>query len=385
MERGSDERIRRLRSATSDLVRQRLSPTRDRMRSLTVSPGGTIRYRDVPVPPVPEGPGAVVRPLAVATCDMDRPLALGASPFPLPLHIGHECVAEVVSIGSEVTTVAVGDRVVVPFQISCGICSACISGRTASCLGVPPMSMYGFGLGGGHWGGAISDQLAVPFADAMLVGVPKGLASAAVASVADTATDGYRHVGPHFPNLLKRDTDANVLVLGAVQRRSQFSGSCALFAAQAAHALGARSIIVADARAHVRAHAERLGFETLQPKSLAGVTASLVVDSSASPQGLALALSSTAPDGVCSSAGGLYNTAKIPSGLLYGRNVELHIGRAHSRAVIPEVLALMVTGDLHPELVTTSEASMDDAEAAFTDHVRGQETKMILTAEPPGR
>jgi alcohol dehydrogenase len=383
LERAWRQRMQRLASTTIDVIHQRVRPTRERMRSLTVGPGGDIRYRDVPVPPAAEGLTAVVRPLAVATCDMDRPLALGVSPFPLPLQIGHECVAEIVSIGDQVETVRIGDRVVVPFQINCGTCSACDSGLTANCLGVPPMSMYGFGLGGGHWGGAVSDLLAVPFADAMLVPVPPELSSSAVASVADTATDGYRHVGLHLPRLLDRDRDAKVLIVGAVNPASRFSASCALFAAQVARAFDARTVTLADARPHVRKHAERLGLEAFEPKSLQRASASLVVDSSASAAGLALALASTAPDGVCSSAGGLYNRARIPAGLLYGRNVELHIGRSHARAYMPDVLTLMTAGKIRPELVTTCEANFDDAEAAYRDHVRGQGTKMVLVADHP--
>jgi threonine dehydrogenase-like Zn-dependent dehydrogenase len=39
---------------------------------------------------------AIVRPLAVAMCDLDLPMILGLTLFPLPIHLGHECVAEVV-------------------------------------------------------------------------------------------------------------------------------------------------------------------------------------------------------------------------------------------------------------------------------------------------
>jgi D-arabinose 1-dehydrogenase-like Zn-dependent alcohol dehydrogenase len=106
-------------------------------------------------------------------------LALGGTPFLLPLHFGHECVAEVLSVGERVATVKPGDRVVVPFQISCGSCGACRAGLTANCEAVPPVSMYGFGVGGGHWGGAVSDELAVPYADGMLVPLPSGVQPAA--------------------------------------------------------------------------------------------------------------------------------------------------------------------------------------------------------------
>ncbi|WP_236722991.1 alcohol dehydrogenase catalytic domain-containing protein, partial [Mycobacterium avium] len=152
---------------------------RQRMRGLVAYPGGALRWRSLPSPAMPGPQAAIVRPIAVATCDVDRAMMLGRTPFPLPLHLGHECVAEVVDVGDEVSSVRVGDRVVVPFQISCGRCSACRRGHTGSCLSVPPASMYGFGISGGLWGGALADLMAVPFADAMLVALPDGVEPAA--------------------------------------------------------------------------------------------------------------------------------------------------------------------------------------------------------------
>ena len=64
---------------------------------------------------------------------------------------------------------------------------------------------------------------------------------------------------------------------------------------------------------------------------------------------------------------------------MFGRNITLIIARAHARAAIPEVLKLMAEDRLHPELVTTVEAAMDDAPAALSEHMRGQSTKIIVT------
>jgi alcohol dehydrogenase len=111
-------------------------------------------------------------------------MGLGATPFLAPLQFGHECVAEVLTAGSEVTVCRPGQRVVVPFQISCGACAACRAGRTGNCETVPPIAMYGFGLSGGHWGGAVADELAVPYADGMLVPLPQGIGRNATLIVA---------------------------------------------------------------------------------------------------------------------------------------------------------------------------------------------------------
>lgn len=377
-ERDAELRLRRMVDAGRERGRERLRPSRPTMRALSAAPGGRLRWRSAPAPQLPGSQGAIVHPIAAGTCDLDCPLALGATLFPLPLHLGHECVAEVLAVGEQVTTVSVGDRVIVPFQISCGVCTPCREGHTANCASVPPASMYGFGLTGGHWGGAFSDELAVPYADAMLVPLPEGVDPAAAASVADNVCDAYRHVAPHLPSLLERDPDAEVLVLGSMTPRTLFSSSVPLYAGLVAVALGARNVHFVDSRPHVRAHAERLGLQTLRPRELRRrAPAPLVVDVSATS--LDVALACTAPDGVCSSAGGLHRSARIPILLMYGRNATLHLGRTHARALIPEVLELILTGRLRPETVTTCVAALDDAPAALREHFLDGGIKTVLT------
>jgi len=297
-ERNTDLRLRRLREAAGDRIHQRITPTRPRMRALSLSPGGRLTWRSVPAPRPPDPLAAVVHPIAMATCDMDRPIGLGRTPFPLPLHFGHECVAEVLSVGSEVAEIHPGQYVVVPFQINCGTCHACRAGHTANCLSVPPLSMYGFGLAGGHWGGAFADELAVPFADAMLVPLPAGVDPAAAASVADNVSDGYRHIAPYLPTVLAGDPDAEVLILSALGVRPVFTPSVALYAGQIAVGLGARRVTFVDSRRHVRDVARGIGLTALRPRELRGrALAPLVVDATTELRGHRRALSLTAPEG----------------------------------------------------------------------------------------
>jgi alcohol dehydrogenase len=378
-EREAEQRVRRLRAALADATRQRVRPSRARMRALTLTPGGRLRWRMVPTPPPPGSLGAVVRPLVVATCDLDRPLGLGATPFLAPLHFGHECVAEVLAVGSDVIACRPGQRVVVPFQISCGVCTACRAGRTSNCQTVPPISMYGFGVAGGHWGGAVADELAVPYADGMLVPLPQGIEPTAAASVADNVPDGYRHVAPHLPGLLAAGHPPRMIVLGAQSKRHLFTASVALYAGLVARALGAAEVTVIDARADVRAQAEALGLVAVAPKQARGLApAPLVADISATPAGLRRALELTAPDGICSSAGSLHAVSRIPSASMFGRNATLIVARSHARALIPGVLALIAEGKLAPERVTTVLAPIDDAAAALNEHLRGGSTKTIV-------
>src|SRR5258708_9580093 len=110
------------------------------MRARVPGRGEGRRGMGVPAPPSPAPAAAVVRPIAMATCDLDRALGLGATPFPLPPRLGHEFVAEVLSAGAGVTSVLPGDRVVVPFQTSCGDCAPWPQRPTPEARTPPPLS-----------------------------------------------------------------------------------------------------------------------------------------------------------------------------------------------------------------------------------------------------
>jgi alcohol dehydrogenase len=374
-ERNGKQRGSRLLGA---IAQRRRGSGRPRMRALRAAPKGRLRWHEIPAPPAPGPDAAVVHPIAASTCELDCALALGATQLPLPLHLGHECVAEVLEVGERVSTVRPGDRVIVPFQISCGDCPPCRRGHTGSCISVPPISMYGFGLAGGHWGGAFADRLTVPYADAMCVLLPPGIDPAAASGLSDNVCDAYRHIAPHLPSLLGRDEDAEILILSTADPRSLFAGSVPLYTGLIAQAFGARQVVLADARPHIRAEAERLGMQALEPRDLARrAPAPLVVDMSFSE--LPAALSSTAPDGVCTSSGSLHRHAKVPILLMYGRNVTLHVGRTHVRALIPRVLELMQAGDLRPLDVSTCVASLDDAPRILSESFRGGVIKTVLT------
>lgn len=89
--------------------------------------------------------------------------------FPGPFPVGHETVAEVIAIGDEVSARRVGERVLVPFQVSCGTCVACRDGRFGACHTYRARAggAFGFGQAGGGHGGAVADILAVAFARAL--------------------------------------------------------------------------------------------------------------------------------------------------------------------------------------------------------------------------
>lgn len=162
------------------------------MQALFAGGGGQPHFRSVSAPRIDSGHEAIVRPLTVALCDLDVPYIANLLPTAHPYAVGHEFTAEVVEVGDAVVTLRRGDRVTVPFQISCGRCSKCRTSQSLDCSTVEPLSTYGlepFG-GGAQWGGAIADLVKVPFADAMALKLPAGVDLISVAALSDNIADG---------------------------------------------------------------------------------------------------------------------------------------------------------------------------------------------------
>jgi alcohol dehydrogenase len=336
------------------------------MRALTLTEERRVEWREVAEPSI-DGPGeAIVRPLAVALCDLDQPIIRGEAPVPPPVAIGHEGIAEVVEVGEDVASVKAGDRVVVPFQISCGACDRCRAGLTGDCRSVRPGSMYGFGSFGGEWGGLLSDLVRVPFADAMLVPLPAGIDPVAAASVSDNVPDAWRTVaGP-----LAEQPGADVLIVGGG------APSIGLYAIDIARALGAGGVAYVDTDPDRLELAARLGAEAIEAgEGERYERRPITVNATGDHEGLHTAIRSTQRNGTCTNVG-IYYEALTPVPLLemYTTGIRFVTGRVAARPAIPSVLELMAAGEIHPELVTSNVATWEDAPAA----VQEAERKLVI-------
>jgi alcohol dehydrogenase len=328
------------------------------MRQLTRVEPGHVAWTEREAPRLQGPREALVRPLAVTLCDIDRPMADGRFPVPGEIGLGHEFVAEVVETGDSVATVCVGDRVVVPFQISCGQCDRCRGGLTAHCRAVPPRSQYGFGPFGGDFGAAFSDLVRVPFADGMLMRLPDGVAPEAAACASDNLGDGWRAVAPALREL----PGAEILVLGGI-------GSVPLFAVDVARACGAGRVDYLDSDRRHLAVAEKLGARPLEgplPDSVGEYD--ITIDGTLfEPNGLACALRSLRPNGLCVGVTIYLQDPHIPYFTLYTRGARLVTGRVNARAAMPAVLDLLQAQRIHPMTVSQSVLPFDDALAAFSE------------------
>ena len=335
------------------------------MQQLTCTKPGEVEWREVPGPSLDSDRAALVRPLCVARCDIDRFLTGGLFPVERPFALGHEGVGVIEALGDGVRGLEVGQRVVVSFQVSCGSCAACRAGHTAVCDRMPTLSDYGMQpLSGVEYGGMLSDTIRVPFAEAMLRPVPEGVSAQALASASDNLLDGYRAVAPH---LRERSVEEMLIVSHGVP-------SIPLYAAQAALALGAGRVDFASGDPESLELAARLGCNAIElsledPESArVRKTYPLVVEAGVSPKGLEYAIRSTRPEGTCQSAS-FYPGAPVPMplGRLYTLGIRFFIGRCHACALMPEVLDLVGAGRLAPERVTTQVVSWDDAPRAFLE------------------
>jgi len=342
------------------------------MRQLTFVEAGRVEWQEVPDPVLPDSAGAIVRPIAVARCDLDLPMAT-AGLFPGPFPIGHETIGEVVAVGDKVRIHKPGDRVLVPFQVSCGACAVCLDGRFGGCTTFRGRvgAAFGFGPAGGGFGGAVADLLAVPAADHLLLAAPPHVPVAALATLPDNVADGFR--AGAVP--LRGRPGAEVLVVGGMVK------SVALYAVAAAVAASARRVRYVDSDAQSLSVAAGLGAEVAEhqgPWPRRFDRALITVDGTGHPDGLAAVLRSTEDYGYCTSVaiyfGGL---TPIPLLEMYTRGITFHVSRADSRRLLPDVIDLVAAGRLDPLAIPTTVVPWDEAPKAWLEPA----TKLVLTRQ----
>lgn len=190
------------------------------MRALTWHGKHDIRCESVPDPRIEDGRDAIIKVTACAICGSDVHLYNGIMP---DMHegdvMGHETMGEVVEVGKDNAALKVGDRVVVPFTISCGECFFCRRGFYSGCersnpdpdkvrklWGNSPAGLFGYThLLGGYPGGQ-AEYLRVPFADFGPIKVPSGLSDEQVLFLSDIFPTGY--MAAEFCGIRRGDTIA---------------------------------------------------------------------------------------------------------------------------------------------------------------------------------
>jgi alcohol dehydrogenase len=317
-----------------------------------------IAWEEVETPQLMEPRDALVRPIAVARCDLDPAIALGLYPMPAPFVMGHEMVGEVVAVGEAISNVRLGDKVIVPFQLSCMTCAPCLRGHTNACVNVPSGTAFGLGPHGGiDLGGALAELVRVPWADVMLIPLPEGMDPVVAAGIPDNVSDGYRCVAAP----LAERPGAPVLVVGGL------APSVGLYAVMAALALGAERVVYVDDDAARLELAAAAGAEVVNAKDQwdslkLAERFPIVVDANVLDPGRNFALRSVEPCGVCTSvSGGASSRSNLPLQSMYLKGVRYEIGRVHACATARPVLDLVSSGALDPARIINKVVPFSEA------------------------
>jgi threonine dehydrogenase-like Zn-dependent dehydrogenase len=164
-----------------------------------------VEVHTVPDPKILNARDAIVKISSTAICGSDLHIYDGFIPTMRKGDIlGHEFMGEVVETGSAVTTLKVGDRVVVPFPIACGHCGACERGLTSVCensnpnagiaeklWGHSPCGIFGYSHMLGGYPGGQAEYARVPFADVGPFKIEDGIPDAQVLFLSDILPTGY--------------------------------------------------------------------------------------------------------------------------------------------------------------------------------------------------
>ncbi len=333
------------------------------MKALYYDGVGGLEWRDDPAPVIEAASDALVRPLAVSTCDLDQAIIHAPKPIPgseQPFAIGHEGVGEVIQVGQGVTSVRPGDIVVIAYHISCGQCDRCVEELPLYCRSSATDTLAVFGIPMGRdYGGLFSDMVRVPFADHTLLRVPPNLSALDAVSVGDNLTDAWRAVAPH----LSCRPGSDVLILS--------TGSIGLFAADIARACGAGRVRYIDPDPNRRELASRFGADSAPREDFSpdehkyAITLNATNDSSGAT--LRDALLATAPGGHCENTVFHFKDVELPLLAMHLNCLTLRSSLSNARSYMPAVLELLSSGRIRPQLVATETLPFDTAAETLTN------------------
>ncbi len=145
------------------------------MRAVVYNGPRDVAVTEVPDATIEEPTDVVVKITATNICGSDLHMYEGRTDLEPGKVIGHENLGEVVDVGAAVTSISVGDRICLPFNIACGFCKNCVRGLTGFCLTVNPGNAggaYGYADMGPYDGGQ-AEFLRVPFADFNALSLPE--------------------------------------------------------------------------------------------------------------------------------------------------------------------------------------------------------------------
>jgi len=373
------------------------------MRALTWHSKYDVRVSNVDMPEIINPRDAILKVTSTAICGSDLHLYDGFIPSMKAGDIlGHEFMGEVVELGAGVdkSKLAVGDRVVIPFNVACGSCFFCKKQLTSCCdntnpnasmpaaaYGASPAGMFGYSHMFGGYAGGQAEFVRVPLADVGAFKVPEDLSDDQVLFLSDIFPTGY--MAAVNAEIEKGDT---VAVWGA--------GPVGQFAIRSAMVLGAERVVSIDDVPGRLNMSRAAGAETIDMSKETvfdrlmeltggrgpdrcidavgleahGMSVDAVMDrikvatmmATDRAHALRQAIQCCRKGGTVSVPGvygGLID--KFPFGAAFGKGLTLKMGQTHVHRYLPELLGHIQSGRLDPTFVITHHMPLSDAKQAY--------------------
>ncbi|MEB3358450.1 MAG: zinc-dependent alcohol dehydrogenase [Synechococcales bacterium] len=377
-----------------------------------------VRVDTVPDPKILNPRDAILRVTSTAICGSDLHLYDGYIPTMQSGDIlGHEFMGEVVELGPEVKNLKKGDRVVVPFTISCGSCFFCNRDLWSLCdnsnpnawmaeklYGHSPSGLYGYShLLGGYAGGQ-AEYVRVPFADVGPIKVPEGLTDEQVLFLTDIFPTGY--MAAENCDIQPGET---VAVWGC--------GPVGQFAIRSAFMLGAERVIAIDRIPERLTMAQASGAEIINYEEMdAGValkemTGGMGPDCCIDAVGMeahgtgVMALYDTVMQAVrmetgralvlrqaivaCRKGGkvsvpGVYGgfIDKMPMGAFVNKGLTMRSGQTHVQKYLQPLMERIQQGEIDPSFLITHRLPLEDAPRAYKVFRDKQENCIKVVLKP---
>ncbi len=372
------------------------------MKALCWHGKSNVSVEQVPDPKIINARDAIIRVTLSAICGSDIHLYDGYIPSMADGDIlGHEFMGEVVEVGSAITNLRRGDRVVIPFPISCGKCFYCQEGMYSLCensnpnaalaeelWGYSPAGIFGYShLLGGYAGGQ-AQFVRVPYADVNHVKIPDGLTDEQVLFLSDVFPTGY---------MAAENCDIKPGSIIAIWG----CGPVGQFAIKSAYLLGAGRVIAIDRfPERLRMAREEGGAQTINYEysdvydTLMDMTGGRGPDACIDAVGMeahvpgiigaydrikvGMMMETERPNalreaimccrkGTTLSVPGVYGGYgdKIPLGAVVNKALTLKSGQTHVQRYMQPLLKRIEDRDIDPSFVITHRVALDDVPAAY--------------------
>ncbi len=362
------------------------------MKAVTVQGVKEIQVKDVEAPKIEKQDDIIVCITSMAICGSDLHIYLGSVPTQPGFVIGHEPMGIVEEIGSEVTKVKKGDRVVIPFTVACGSCFYCENEMESQCDNANRNPHYdtggyfGYTERYGNYPGAQAEYLRVPYGNYLPFVIPESaeVPDEAVLFLSDVLPTSYWSV--ENAGVKQDDT---VVVLGC--------GPIGLMAQKFAWMKGAQRVIAVDNVPYRLQHAKKMNqvetfnFEQFDDmgmhlREITNGGADIVIDcvgmdgkksiiekvgqkmklQGGTLSAIEIALRAVRKYGTIQLTGvyGLFYNL-FPLGNLFERNITLKMGQAPAVHYMPLLFEMIEKGELDPTEIITHKMPLEDAPKAY--------------------